>query len=284
MVSFTELIPFAAAGLAAGLASYRGFQLMPDSWLLDYDQTEAPAGFAGRRAFPLIPQGLLLIIITGLLYTRVPVVATGWHRAAVMLAVPLLLLILTADWKTRIIPDQLTLALLVPGILKIIGDIANGEVWTAAVGWPLLAGIVAGGSLLLIGFVGQLLLRRDAMGMGDVKLIDVADFVVGWSRLPHLLLISFLTAAVIAIPLLIRNRLAERKSGDDTEAAEKVEMSEAAEISEDAEISETADADSVDDPDAIAFGPFIAIAVLILMLFPEQIDQLVQAYIRLLLR
>ena len=292
MFSFTDLIPFSAAGLAAGLIAYKAFQLMPDSWLLDYDETEIPAGFAERRALPLLPQGLFLIILTGLLYALIPQISNGWQRAAAMLAIPILLLILVSDWKTRIIPDQLTLALVLPALIKIVGEGLAGTPWPVAFGKPVLAGIVAGGSLLLIGLIGQLLLRRDAMGMGDVKMIAVAGLLVGWGRLPHLLLLAFLTAAVIAVPLLIRNKLAERRI-EKTDAPEQLSCADIDGETDLIEPSESvradypdsdADPDPVDDPNAMAFGPFIAISVLILMLCPGLIDKLIQAYLGLILR
>ena len=217
-----------------------------------------------------------------------------------MLAVPVLLLVLVADWKTRIIPDQLTLLMLLPGVLQIIGNGLAGTSWLAAIGLPLLAALVAGGALLAIGLFGQWLLHRDAMGMGDVKLIAAAAFMIGWNSLLKLVMLSFLTATVIAVPLLVRMRLSERRAAAnsaDAEAAASVPVDTApvpadaaaepvdtAPVPADAAAVSAEDDELIDDPSAIAFGPFIAIAALLLSLFPTQIDQLVNAYWSLILR
>ncbi len=307
MTDSIQILIFAAVGLAAGLAARAGFVRMPDAWLLDYDQTVAPPGFPARRAFPMLPQGMAFTILAGLLYARIPAAASGlFPRAAAAVAIPLLLLILVADWKTRIIPDQLTLLLLLPGLLQAIGHAVAGQSLAASFGLPLLAALTAGGALLAIGLLGQWLLHREAMGMGDVKLIAAAAFMVGWQHLLQLVMLSFFTAAIIAVPLLVRLRMAEYRNDQTAAAAGPSPAAGAAgavnpepagataaaglagadnpEPAGNATEDAAEDADPAEDPSAIAFGPFIAIAALLLFLFPAQIDQLASAYWSLILR
>lgn len=279
-MGFTTILIYTVIGFLVGLSARLAFLRMPDSWLLDYDQIEAPDGFDRMRAFPFLYQGLGFACLTALLHARIPGAVTGgWHIAAALLAIPILMLILVADWKTRIIPDQLTMLLIVPGLLRIIGDLAEGSPFIRAVGRPLLAALIAGGSLLLIGLLGQWLLRREAMGMGDVKMIAAAAFVTGLDRLLALVLLSFLTAALIAVPLMVKRMIRNhRRTSDDAGTKESGQ----AEETPHAEADEDAEAGS-DEDTAIAFGPFIAIATLLLILFSQQVDFLITAYLNLIL-
>ena len=289
-MDLTTTLIFAAAGILSGLAARVAFLNMPDRWLLDYDETEAPKGFAQMRAFPFIYQGLLFTLLSMLLYARIPTVSVGgWQIASAMIAVPILLLILVADWKTRIIPDQLTIFLIVPGLLGIIGRLKAGEPLLKAAGQALLAALIAGGALLLIGLLGQFIMKREAMGMGDVKMIAAAAFLTGLANLPSLVLLSFLTAALIAVPLMVRRmirsaRSAHQNNPDATQSTsdETVIEHSVSNPSETLEI-ETPELDSEEDT-AIAFGPFIAISALLLILFHSQIGQLASAYWSLFLR
>jgi len=297
-MGFTTILIYAIIGFLVGLSARMAFLRMPDSWLLDYDQVEAPDGFDRMRAFPFLYQGLGFASLTALLHARIPGAVTGgWHIAAALLAIPILMLILVADWKTRIIPDQLTLLLIVPGLLRIIGDLAEGSPFIRAVGKPLLAALIAGGSLLLIGLIGQWLLRREAMGMGDVKMIAAAAFVTGLDRLLALVLLSFLTAALIAVPLMVKRMIRSHRNPAENAGTEVRGQSQDTEEKKISEVEETvaegnslleeaapAETDAGSDEDtAIAFGPFIAIATLLLILFSQQVDSLIAAYLNLIL-
>lgn len=63
-----------------------------------------------------------------------------------------------------------------------------------------LAGLAAGGGvLLLIGWIGKLLFRRDAMGLGDVKLLAAAGGFVGPGAAMVALVIGSLVASVAGV-------------------------------------------------------------------------------------
>jgi leader peptidase (prepilin peptidase)/N-methyltransferase len=106
----------------------------------------------------------------------------------------------------------------------------------------LLAGLILYGS----GWLAGKLMKREAMGMGDVKLLAACAFIADLRLLAFLFCLSFLTAALVAIPVLI-SRLWRRDAGQE-----------------------------------IAFGPYIALATLLLLLAQEPILQLWQAYLGLL--
>lgn len=300
----TTILIYTVIGFLVGLSARFAFLRMPDSWLLDYDQVEIPDGFDRMRAFPFYYQGLGFACLTAVLHARIPgAVSGGWEIAAALLAIPTLMLILVADWKTRIIPDQLTLLLIVPGLLRMVGDLSAGTSFIRAVGRPLLAALIAGGSLLLIGLLGQWMLRREAMGMGDVKMIAAAAFVTGLDRLLALVLLSFLTAALIAIPLMAKRMIHNRRKPAEDDIAvgnsqtTEVINAEGVETDERSQVNDAGKADEIksdensheqgetepEEDTAIAFGPFIAIATLLLILFSRQVDFLITAYLNLIL-
>ena len=117
-------------------------------------------------------------------------------KAAVLgLAVALALIAGWTDWRSRRIPNWLT----VPGFL--IGVLANVLVsgWRLGLETSLLgAGL---GLLLLLPFV---FLR--SLGAGDWKLAGALGAFVGWEVLVNLLMGSVLVAGIMALGLVIYKR------------------------------------------------------------------------------
>ena len=68
------------------------------------------------------------------------------------------------------------------------------------------AGAVAAAALLLLGGVGSLLARRDALGLGDVKLAGVIGLMLGPERAAEALVIGFLAAGLAAIAIAVWRR------------------------------------------------------------------------------
>jgi len=68
------------------------------------------------------------------------------------------------------------------------------------------AGLVAAAALLLLGGVGSLLARRDALGLGDVKLAAVIGLMLGPERAAEALVIGFVGAGLAAIAFAVWRR------------------------------------------------------------------------------
>lgn len=239
------LFPSAVLGFLAWLA----YRQLPATWLIEYGETVLPPELTDGSRSRFLPDGLFLTGFAaglGLL---------GWLRiesrptfALFALASFLMLLILIADWKTRIIPDPLTAGLAILALIHAIIQVMGRGRPVAELGWRFLAGILAGALFLLIGWIGSRLAGQDAMGMGDVKLIIPCVWMLDYRLAASLLFLSFLTASVFAIPLLVK-KYAPR-------------LPEAAE------------------PDgALAFGPFIVIATWLCWLFEPEILAFWQFYL-----
>jgi prepilin signal peptidase PulO-like enzyme (type II secretory pathway) len=244
------IVPYLLAGLLCGVGLWRFFRRMPAGWLLDYGETEVTAELLAQQRLGVWPDLVvllaadLLVFVLGWLF-----VGLFWQLPVILLAAQPLLLVMVADAKTRIIPDQFTLALLPCALLLWLADSLSGTAaWGPGLMNRILGGLAAGALLFACGWLGEKLMHREAMGMGDVKLLAVCGFLCGLDRLLVLLVLSFLTAAFLAVPLLIR-RLRNPDQGSD-----------------------------------MAFGPFIALATLLVLLLHGPITSLWQSYIGLLVR
>jgi leader peptidase (prepilin peptidase) / N-methyltransferase len=244
------IIPFGFAGLLAGYALWLFFQKIPGQWLLDYGESELTDELLQKQKLKIVPDLLVLsladvaVFILGWL-----VIGAVWQLPAILLAAQPLLLIMVADTKTRIIPDQFTLALLPCAILLWAADSLSGNSgWLPGLLFRILGGLAGGALLFFCGWIGEKILHREAMGMGDVKLIAACGLLSGLARLPMLLVLAFISAACLAIPLLIRKMRNPEQESD------------------------------------MAFGPFIALAALLVLLLGGLISKLWELYIGLLVR
>jgi prepilin peptidase CpaA len=109
-------------------------------------------------------------------------------------AVALALIAGWTDWRSRRIPNWLT----VPGF--VMGVIVN----VLASGWPGLKTSLLGAALGLLVLLPFVFLR--SLGAGDWKLAGALGACVGWSALADLLMGSILVAGVMALALVIYKR------------------------------------------------------------------------------
>jgi prepilin signal peptidase PulO-like enzyme (type II secretory pathway) len=242
------IVPFGLAGLLFGFALWLTFQKMPARWLLDYDETELTDELLQKQKLKLFPDLLILSLADMAVFALGwLIIGPAWSLPAVLLAAQPLLLIMVADTRTRIIPDQFTLALIPCAILLWLADSLSGTSgWLPGLLFRILGGLAGGALLFFAGWVGEKLMHREAMGMGDVKLLAACGLLSSLGRLPMLLILAFISAAFLAIPLLIR------KMRDPEQASD------------------------------MAFGPFIALAALLVLLLGGPISRLWELYIGLL--
>ncbi len=234
---FLLLIP----GCFLGFLVWLTYRRLPSAWLVEYGETAIPPELGPQLRSPFLPDGLFLSALSAGL------VQFGWLRIQpLVLYIPyllasfLMMLILIADWKTRIIPDPLSAGLAILALIhSSIQTWMHG--WTfAELGFRFLAGVLAGVLFFLIAWIGSRIAGQDAMGMGDIKLIVPCVWMLDYRLAISLIFLSFLTASFFAIPLLVK-KYAPRKPSED-------------------------------EPDgALAFGPFIVVATWLVWLFEPEI-------------
>ncbi len=139
-------------------------------------------------------------------------VALGWLAAvlaygptftALRVAVfgTVMLGIAVTDLKHYLIPDGFTVFGFVFVLVTSLLAFVLGDATLFADPWDALIGACTGaGAIAIVGWLGEAMLKREAMGFGDVTLMAVVGAAVGPSRA---LLVIFMGAAIGAVAFLL---------------------------------------------------------------------------------
>lgn len=121
------------------------------------------------------------------------------------------------DLEFRILPDEIT----IPGLLVALG--ASGlfpflqewrppfprEPHVAGLAASALGALAGGGAIYAVGRFGELLFRKEAMGLGDVKYMAMVGAVLGWRGV----LLAFMLACLFGSIFGIGRFIAVRRMG-----------------------------------------------------------------------
>lgn len=223
------------ASVAAAIGAFLLFRRMPIEWLLDYDENQASAELYRKQQIPFTPYAIGLAGASSLtvLFLRQQEVS-GIISIIIFLICLMLFLVMIADCRTRIIPDQFLLVLMLAALLLWFFSERSLV--------PLLiraaAGVGGGGLLFFVSWLGSRIMKQEAMGMGDVKLLAAAGMIVGFPGILIVFILAFITASLPALGLLIMRRLKPETDG------------------------------------SLAFGPYISFAVILVLLFEQEIMNL----------
>ena len=257
------------AGVLAGALVTWLFGKFPDKWLQDYGVTPQDPDYRPSKRMRPFPEGLIAVVFCVACYCITIFFCRNayieghfrpMHLAVIFLVIPVLLLVMMADKLNRIIPDQFTIYIAFCGVLSVLSDVFEGSVWFSdGVKWyvpvlnKIIASLIGGGVIWLIGFLSITFLGREGMGMGDMWLLFATGLITGCYGLVVLIYVSIFSALLFAIPLLIRKRkriAAEKKriaeSPDPRKEKLKIQREKAA-------------IHFAEDPDYMAFGPFLAL-------------------------
>jgi leader peptidase (prepilin peptidase)/N-methyltransferase len=159
--------------------------------------------YCGERISPRYPVVELLTSISYILLYKA--IGLGWGFAAYSIFLGILIIITFIDLEHQIIPNILIVIGLVMGLLFSLINITTG-ITDALLGFAL-----GFGSLLLVALLAKLLLRKDGMGGGDIKLLGVIGLFLGWKLTLLTLLLSIYIGGIFSIILLL---LRIKKKGD----------------------------------------------------------------------
>ena len=120
-----------------------------------------------------------------------------------LLLLPMLLCAFVVDLKEQIIPNRLNLLMFEIGLVFVfLHGFSNINIALNA-----LVGMLAGGGIfLLITVIGGLIAGKEAMGMGDVKLMGALGLYFGLQNIVAISVMAFLIGAIISIIYMIVNR------------------------------------------------------------------------------
>jgi len=157
------------------------------------------------------PQYAIVELICGLLFVLMVLLTTSASAVFLSLFVFLLLVISVIDWKTQTIPDSLIITGVIVGVLWVIIPLFLPNYFPLVPSWYMsVLGIIIGAlPFLLIDKLTLLILKKDAFGYGDVKLMAMAGIFLG----PADVLIASLFSLFIFLPFGVVTMLFNRKKG-----------------------------------------------------------------------
>jgi leader peptidase (prepilin peptidase)/N-methyltransferase len=185
-IKFYENIPVLSWLLLRGKCKSCG-----DGISMQYPLIEALTGFIGALVFTYVFHG-------------------GAHQSAdFKIALTYLALssipIFVIDFRHFLIPDVLTIPGFILGVA--ISFLPGGMTpWDSLIG-----GFGAGFFLWLIGFTASLILKKEAMGFGDVKLIAMSGALFGLQTAMFGLIFASLLGCVVGLPMMLFRRLNEQR-------------------------------------------------------------------------
>ena len=147
------------------------------------------------------------------------------------------------DCKYKLIPDSISVGGIVAGLL--ISLVPGGVTPLQS----LIGAVVAGGGLYLLGWIATKVLKKDAMGFGDVKLLAGYGALMGVTGAVETLLVAALLGIVVMVPYGV---LAAKKSAQNKNS---------------------------EDAGQIPFGPFLAIAAPVIYLWGSTLVDIYFKYV-----
>jgi len=116
-----------------------------------------------------------------------------------LILTPMLISAFVIDYKLQIIPNRLNLTIFEVGLVfTFIYGLSN-----VAISINMVLGMLAGGGIFLgLTLLGGLIYGKEAMGLGDVKLMGALGLYFGLTNIITITLMSFLIGAILSIILL----------------------------------------------------------------------------------
>ena len=143
----------------------------------------------------------LLILINVIIYIALLYrfkISIDFVRYAIL--APMILSAFVVDYKIQIIPNRLNLTMFEIGLIfTFILGIQNLNVAKDL----LLGMLVGGGIFLLITLIGGAIAGKEAMGLGDVKLMGALGLYFGVVDIAIISVLSFVIGAIISIILIL---------------------------------------------------------------------------------
>ncbi len=185
-----------------------------------------------------LPKNYIFMSVTALLYIAL-LYRFGLHEEFIknfdlvkfLILTPMIILVFSIDFKSRIIPNRLTLTIFEVGlILAFIYGINNINMAK-----EYILGMLVGATIFIaITLFGWIIAGKEAMGIGDVKLMGALGLYFGMSTITEISILSFIIAAIFSILILFVRLVILRKKDE-----------------------------------YIPFGPFIAVATIACILLPS---------------
>lgn len=109
------------------------------------------------------------------------------------------------DFDHMIIPDRVTIGGTIVGIVlsMLVPSLHDKTSVLGGLAFSVLGAVVGGGILWTVAWVGSIVFKREAMGMGDVKLLAAIGAFLGWKAVLFTIMISSLLGATAGISMVL---------------------------------------------------------------------------------
>jgi len=151
----------------------------------------------------------IIELLTGIFFLTIWLIyGLSWFTPIYGLAVFGLLLGTFIDLEYMILPDRITIGgmILFPILCILFPPLQGETTWVGGLKDSLI-GLAAGfGSLWIVREVGTAVLKKEAMGFGDVKLMGALGALFGWQAVIYIVFISAMIGSVAGITLIALQR------------------------------------------------------------------------------
>ena len=132
--------------------------------------------------------------------------APAWIAAAA-LACGALLAVALVDWDTFLIPDELSLGLVASGLLSApLNPYFAGPSWWSSILWSLFGAFCGFAMAWAMAAGGELMLKKEALGGGDVKLLAGVGAWAGAAGAFDCLMIGSFLGSIYGVRLLLAGK------------------------------------------------------------------------------
>ena len=108
------------------------------------------------------------------------------------------------DFDHFIIPDSVSLGGIVAGLAlsAVVPEMQGQLVWWRGLAFSALGAAAGSGVLLAVAWLGRLVFRKEAMGLGDVKFLGAIGAFLGWKAVCFTLIAASFVGALVGVVLI----------------------------------------------------------------------------------
>ncbi|MFH0953189.1 MAG: prepilin peptidase [Verrucomicrobiota bacterium] len=112
------------------------------------------------------------------------------------------------DLEYMIIPDRVTLGGIVAGLVlsPLVPSLHGESTWLGGLVAALIGAAAGAGLLWAVAIVGKWVFKKDAMGMGDVKLLGGLGALLGWRAVLFTVMLSSVLGSALSGALVLARR------------------------------------------------------------------------------
>ena len=171
--------------------------------ILSWSLLRGKCRYCGQK---ISPRYALVELLTGILFVLV-YKAYGYSTITLyyLLLVSLLVVITFIDLNHYIIPDELIIfGLIGASIFNILGQ-------GISIKDSLLGGLICGGGMLALIYLIELLIKKEAMGGGDIKLFGMVGLFLGIKLGMITILLSVYVGAIYGVGSIIYSKMKQKE-------------------------------------------------------------------------